>query len=92
MAKFAELQTGQHGRVVLVAQVAADLTGGGLAVDHGQELGSAEQHGENEKNSQHRNASLSLFCRMLLWAVWVAPPLLCEAIIAWKMLVVHCFF
>ena len=56
---FCKLQAGEHGCIVLGAQIAANLTGSGVAIDHGEKVVSTEENSENEKNSQHKNASLS---------------------------------
>ena len=55
MLKINLLQLGQGGSLVLVVQIGTDLAGlDAGAVDIGQERISAEEHGHNEKNSQHR--------------------------------------
>ena len=54
------LQLGQGRSLVLVVQIGTDFAGiGADAVDAGQERIGAEENGHNEKNSQHKNASLS---------------------------------
>ena len=52
---FRKLQAGQHGSVVLVVQIGADLAGlGATIVDGGEKEIGAAQHSGNEEDRHHK--------------------------------------
>ena len=52
--RFRKLQTGQHGRVVLVVQIGADLAGLSAVIQSGKQEVRAAENGSNKENRHHK--------------------------------------
>ena len=62
---FRKLQAGEHGRVVLVVQIGADLAGLNAAVvDGGEQEISAAENGRNKENRSHKKDLAFEICRI----------------------------